>query len=253
MRSLLIVSLALAAGGNIHAQTPGAPSAPDTTPRTWLVGIDFGFNFASGNSNFSVLNTALRVNRKRSELAEFEWSAGIEYGRDRGVVREKRISSGAKFDYLPERTISPFTFVNAEQDEARKIDLQAYGGAGIKYTFWKGASGKASISAAMVYNYETFNRATLVIAPNERTTRWSLRFKAARKFGAGLQLENTSFYQPVLDVANDYNINATTAVTSKATSHLSLFIRHLYRRDSTPVLNVKPVDQRVTAGLRMEF
>ena len=47
-----------------------------------------------------------------------------------------------------------------------------------KYTFWKSAAGKASISAAVVYNYETFttSRLTLVAAPSERQARWSLRF-----------------------------------------------------------------------------
>lgn len=232
---------------------PGLEADAQKVSRPWVFGIDFGFNGARGNSNFSALNAAMHVNRRKTDVAEFEWTGGIEYGRDKGVVTERRLTSGLKFDYLPEHNLSPFTFVTAEQDAARKIDLQAFGGAGMKYTFWKSKAGKASISGALVYNYETFTTPRLTVVPSERTTRWSLRFKGTRKFGAGMQIENTSFYQPVLQRADDYNITASTAITSRATSHVSLFVRHLYRRDSTPQLNVRPVDQRVTGGLRMEF
>ena len=245
-----IATVGLIAGG-LHAQelTP-----PDTTrPATWKASVDFGFNFASGNSSFTVLSSGLRLARTPTAISEFEWSAGIEYGRNQGVVVERRIFSSVKYDYLPKHRVSPFAFATAEQDEARMIDLQAYGGAGLKLTVWQSAAGKASVSGAVVYNYETYATPALVGGPTERTTRWSARFKAARKFGAALELDHTSFYQPVFESAADYNLSAASSLTSKATSHLSIFVRHLYRRDSTPREGVKPVDQRVTAGLRIDF
>jgi hypothetical protein len=195
------------------------------------------------------------LTRLQKELAEFEWNASFDYGHNRGNLAEQRLTSGAKFDYLPLSTLSPFTFVNAEQDEVRKVDLQAYGGAGVKYTFWKSEVGKASFSAATVYNYETFttSRVTLVAAPSERQVRWSVRFKGSRKFGKALELDNTTFYQPVYNVAGDYNFSASSSVSSRVTTHLSLIIQHLYRRDSTPQPDVRPVDQRLSGGLRVEF
>jgi hypothetical protein len=227
---------------------------PDTArPAAWKASVDFGFNFASGNSSFTVLSSALRIARTPTEVSEFEWSAGIEYGRNQGVVVERRFFSAVKYDYLPKHRVSPFAFATAEQDEARQIDLQAYGGAGLKLTMWQSDVGKASVSGAVVYNYETYATTVQIGGPSERTTRWSVRFKAARKFGPALELDHTSFYQPVFESAADYNMSAASALTSKATSHLSIFVRHLYRRDSTPREGVEPVDQRVTAGLRIDF
>jgi putative salt-induced outer membrane protein YdiY len=240
--------------------TAAGAQQPDTAvkasaPKAWKAAVDLGFNAASGNSSLTYWHSALTLSRLQKQLAEFEWSVSFDYGHNRGNLAEQRLTSGAKFDYLPHNRVSPFTFVNAEQDEVRKVDLQAYGGAGLKYTFWKSGAGKASISAAMLYNYETFttSRVTLVAAPSEGQARWSLRFKGTRKFGKALELDNTTFYQPVYDVVGDYNFSATSSIKSKATSHLSLVIQHLYRRDSTPQEGVNPVDQRLTGGLRVEF
>ncbi len=89
--------------------------------------------------------------------------------------------------------------------------------------------------------------------PSERTPRWSVRFKGMRKLGPAVELNNPTFYQPVFESAADYNLSAASSVTTKATSHFSIFVRHLFRRDSTPREGVKAVDQRVTAGLLIEF
>jgi hypothetical protein len=246
----LVFITAIPAGG-VAAQDVVQPATPPAP--AWKATVDFGFNFASGNSSFTALSSGVRIARTPSATSEFEWSAGIEYGRNQGVVVEKRIVSSVKYDYLPKHRVSPFTFATAEQDEARKIDLQAFGGAGIKVVLWQAAAGKASLSGAVVYNYETFTTPKLLVVPSERTTRWSLRFRGARTFGPALELDNTTFYQPVFQSLDDYNLSASTSVTSKATSHLAIFIRHLYRRDSTPRAEVQPVDQRITAGLRVEF
>jgi hypothetical protein len=239
----------------VRAQQPDTTMKAAPPPKVWKIAVDLGFNTASGNSSLTYWHSALSLTRLQKELAEFEWNASFDYGRNRGNLAEQRLTSGAKFDYLPLNTFSPFTFVNAEQDEVRKVDLQAYGGAGLKYTFWKSERGKASVSAAAVYNYETFttSRVTLVAAPSERQVRWSARFKGSRKFGKALELENTTFYQPVFNAADDYNFSVSTSVSSKATAHLALIIRHLYRRDSTPQPGVKPVDQRLSGGIRVEF
>jgi putative salt-induced outer membrane protein YdiY len=248
-RALLVLTAALRASA-LSAQDVAPAPLP---PPNWKASLDFGFNFASGNSSFAALSSGIRLGRRPTEISEFEWTVGVEYGRNQGVVVEKRLTSGMKYDYLPKRRISPFTFVTAEQDEARKIDLQAFGGAGLKLTLWRSEAGKASVSGAVVYNYETFTTPKLLVTPSERTTRWSARFKGTRKFGPALELDNTTFYQPVFEVISDYNLSSASSITSKATSHLSVFVRHLYRRDSTPQENVKAVDQRVTAGLRVDF
>jgi putative salt-induced outer membrane protein YdiY len=247
---VLIAALDVSA---LAAQAAVLPIPPKPEPGAWKASVDFGFNFASGNSSFAVLSSALKITRGATETSEFEWAAGFEYGRNNGVVVEKRGFSSMKYDYLPKRRVSPFVFGAAEQDEARQIDLQAFGGAGLKLTVWQSEAGKASVSGAVVYNYETFTTPKLLTAPNERTTRWSARVKAARKFGTALELENTTFFQPVFESISDYNLSAASSVTSKATSHLALFVKHLYRRDSTPREDVNPVDQRITAGLRVNF
>jgi hypothetical protein len=250
----LTTCLGTAASAQTAPPAP-APAPTPAAPAPWKITIDFGFSFASGNTNLSIWNTDVSVARLPSAQSEFEWTASLDYGRNRGTLAERRVSSGAKFDYLPQRTISPFTFVNVEQDEVRQIDLQTFGGAGLKFTFWRSDAGKASISGALVYNYETFMTPSLASTPvpSERNARWSVRFKGARRFGTALQVENTTFFQPVLDAPGDYNVSAGTLISSKATSHVALFLRHLYRRDSTPRVGVRQADQRFSGGLRLGF
>jgi hypothetical protein len=249
----VLVMIAALHASDLPAQAPVQPIPAMPLPGAWKASVDFGFNFASGNTSFAVLSSGFKLTRGATETSEFEWTAGIEYGRNNGVVVEKRGFSSMKYDYLPKRRVSPFVFAAAEQDEARQIDLQAFGGAGLKLTLWQSEVGKASVSGAVVYNYETFTTPKLLAAPNERTTRWSARFKATRKFGPALELENTTFYQPVFEAISDYNLSAASSVTSRATAHLAIFVKHLYRRDSTPRADVNPVDQRITAGLRVDF
>ena len=127
--------------GSASAQQADTSMKSAPAPKVVKLTVDLGFNAASGNSSLTYWHSAVTLTRLPSALAEFEWNVSFDYGRNRGNLAEQRLTSSAKFDYLPLNVFSPFTFVNAEQDEVRKVDLQAYGGAGLKFTFWKSPAG----------------------------------------------------------------------------------------------------------------
>lgn len=234
---------------------PGASSlAQEVGAERWRVTVDLGFNGASGNSSFAVLNTGFEVTHLQRDLAEFEVGVQYRYGESEGEVIARNVQSSVRLDLNPNGAWSPFLFGSAGRDRLRRIDLRSSGGAGAKYVLWRAEPGEATLSAAALYSYESYSfRATSPAPPTERTARWSWRFKGNRELGEAVVLENVSFYQPVWDRASDYYVDVTSTATVRMWSGIQLRVQHQYQHEETPPEGVLSDDNALTVGLRFVF
>lgn len=251
-------SVSLSRGGRWTFGFPGlliagvlgvsAGHAQSSEPDVWKFGADLALTATSGNQDFAIFTAGTQLKHLQVEKYEFEIDTQARYGRSDGTEIARKLQGSVKFDFHPEARWSPFFFMQAEHDPIRSLSLRTQGGAGAKYSFVNEDTAELSVSLAALYDREK-----IVDIPSSTAARWSWRGKAEREFSEKLRLANTTFYQPVWDRGSDYLLTSRTALTTRMTDHLSLSVTHLYERDSTPPADIRPSDQTITIGLRLEL
>jgi hypothetical protein len=241
MRFALAGALCLCAG-QAAAQTAAAPVD------RWAIGSELGLNAARGNSSYTMLSTGLRITHLNRKEFELDWASALTYGESNSAVIARRMSTAFKVDYRPAAVWSPFAFASVERDRIRKIDALASAGAGAKWTFFRNKDGAASLSAAGLYSRKD------VVADTAQTAwRLSLRPKIVQKSSAGWSVEQTTFYQPAIGNAGDYNLDAATRLGYSPNKMSTLFAQYTYRVDSRPPAGVRREDQLMLAGVKLSF
>ena len=243
MQHVLAAALVCCAG-QVMAQ--GAPPAPPVD--AWAIGSELGLNAARGNSSYTMLSTGLRVTHLNKKQFELDWSSALTYGESNNAVIARRMSTALKGDYRPTATWSPFVFASVERDRIRKIDALANAGVGAKWTFFRNTAGAASLSAAGL-----FSRKDIVNDTAQDAWRLSLRPKVVQRLSSGWSVEQTTFYQPEIGNASDYNLDAVTRVGFSPNKMSTLFAQYTYRVDSRPPTGVKREDQLMLAGVKLTF
>ena len=228
------------------------PSTAQSAPDRWNVQLELGFNGAMGNSKFTILRTGARTRYLQTEVAEFEISTLVRYGSSdqKVIANDQRLS--LKLDLWPRDRWSPFVFVDASRDVIRKLDFRSNGGAGAKYTFWSEDGGSASLSGAVLWDYQDFHlEPGATEAGTESLARWSWRAKAEKTISATTTVENATFYQPAWNRASDFIVTTTTSVSTKVLEDVSLSVEHEYLHDSRPPPGVGPDDQKFSVLLKL--
>jgi len=227
------------------------PARAQPSPDRWKADVELGLNGASGNSSFSILQTGATVAYLRTEIASFEVTAGLRYGKSDSKVIANDSRASLKLDFHPKSDFSPFIFATTSRDRIRKLDFKSSGGLGANVTVWRGNAGKAAWSAAALYDYENFRLEPGSAGPGSRgSVRWSFRFTAERALGPGASFKHVSFFQPQWNALGDYLMDATNSVSTKIIESLSLVVRHEYLRDSVPPPGARRDDQRFSVVLR---
>jgi hypothetical protein len=223
-------------------------------PDRWNVQLELGFNGASGNSSFSILRTGAKATHLRTDIAEFETTVLVRYGKNEEKVIADDAKATVKLDLWPKSRWSPFLFAEGSRDEIRRLDARFSGGAGGKWTAWDSDAGSASVSAAALFDYQNFTVAAGSGGPEtKKGARWSVRSKIEKKLSASASFEQVAFYQPLWDKGSDYVLDVTNSVNTQILGNLSLALEHQFLRDSSPPQGVEPDDQRFSVVLKVAF
>ncbi len=228
------------------------PSAAQQAPDSWNVQLELGFNGAMGNSKFTILRTGASAKHLHTDVAEFEISTLVRYGSSdqKVIANDQRLS--LKLDLWPGDRWSPFVFVDASRDVIRKLDFRSSGGAGAKYTFWSEEGGSASLSGAVLWDYQDLHLDPgSTQAGTESLARWSWRAKVEKTISESTTVENATFYQPAWNRASDFLVTTTTSVSTKVLEDVSLSLEHEYLHDSRPPPGVVPDDQKFSVLLKL--
>lgn len=230
----------------------------DTTtavlPDRWKTELDLGFTSASGNQQLLVLTSGARLTYLQTEQFEFELRGDMRYGRSEGEEVARNLKGGIQIDLQSTGAWSPFAFATAEQDPFQRLTLRLNSGGGAEYTFTESADSEVSLSLATLYSYENIEgEAELPARPSRNSARWSLRFQGRRDLNSAMELDQTTFYQPIWDQPGDYLFHAETSLDVKMTESVALRLSHTYDRNSTPPQGVGKDDTLVRAGLSIEI
>jgi hypothetical protein len=253
-RRAALAAALLAASLDAKAQEPGPK------PGSWAIGAELGGNAARGNSSYSMLATALRFTHLNKRQFELDWASGFTYGQSSETVIARRITTTFKADVHPADTWSPFIFTSIERDRIRRTDLVTNTGVGAKWTYFRNPAGGASFSVAAIHTYKSITQSATLSSrlpapdePRRSTARISLRPKFVQKNAAGVSFDQTTYWQPVYNLLDDYSFESTSRI-GFATSRIgTVFFQHTYRQDSRPPLGIKRDDQLMVAGIKLQF
>jgi hypothetical protein len=224
---------------------------PARERKRWASSLDLGFSSSSGNSDLTALSTGFRLRHVQPRSFKLDWSASFRYGESQGEVVARNLQSKLDFDMGAQARVAPFVFGAVERDPFRRLDLRARTGSGVRYTFYDGSSGQASVRAAAQYSRETF---TAVAQRDPRSDAgWGLELKGQQQLGELGRIENTTTFDPVLGDIGDFNLDVRSKLSSRISRRLALTLSHTYSFESNPVPEVGRTDQRFNAGLTVEF
>lgn len=248
--SAFLASLALVVGAPLSAQRP----AGNGPAKAWRTQLDLGFTGSTGNTSLATLQTGVSVRRLETERIEFQASVSYRYGKSDDRVVADLFRAEVKFDILPKARWSPFLFASATRNPVRRLSMRSNGGAGGKYTFWRGDRGRSSIRGAAIFNYEVFEVAEgRVPPPTERTMRWSARYKLNLYLRDGAAIEHITFYQPVWNALGDFYLIMANTFQTEIVGGLSLVVKHEYQHDDSPPEEIVKDDQFLSVGFRYVF
>lgn len=237
------VAALVATAAPLCAQEPAEPDL-------WRVLFDATYSGSAGNQNLSFFDGGVRVTRLEPHVAELELNTRARTGTDDGTRVAESYTVALKADAMPEARVSPFVFGSAERDRFKLLDLRTNAGGGVKYTFLRAEDTEVSLSLAALHNREDFRIAD---APVQTDGRLSLRFKGAHELREGVRVESVSFYQPVWDVFDDYQLQSENIVAVQMLSMLAVTASYVYQRDSTPPPDVRRDDHHVKLGIQLQL
>jgi hypothetical protein len=223
---------------------------PAPAPR-WATSLDFGFASSSGNSDLLSLTTGFRVRHLQTRRFKLDWTAAFRYGQSQGEVVARNLQSKLDFDVGPAARVAPFVYASGERDPFRRLDLRARTGSGVRYAFYRGENGDASLRLAAQYSHERFTAAATRDPRSDAG--WSMELKGQQRLGDVLRIENSSVFDPVLDDIGDFNLEVRSKVVSRVSKRMALTLTHAFNYDSTPPADVGTTDQRFQAGISIDF
>lgn len=237
---------------------PGPAAAPaDTThPKSWAFGVDLSWTSSSGNENISLLTSSFQVTHHVDNAYKLELTGKFRYGETRGAVEARNLSAGLKWSLGPQRDISPFLFATVERDAFRQLGLRANSGLGVIYHAVHRSDADVELSLAALYSYEDHHIGGVVppdVAPYFRDERISWGFKGKRTFKNGIELRNTTQYQPVWNAFGNYLLDSETTVRAIVNHWLALTFGYTFQRNSRPLPGVLADDQLVHAGVSLQW
>lgn len=241
-----------------------APAVPDTTaasaaagqqqepaPPRWGTSLTFGFTSSSGNSDLMALNAGIRVRHLQTRRYKLDWTAAFRYGESQGEVVARNMQSKLDFDMGADARVAPFIFASGERDAFRRLDLRARTGSGVRYAFYRGETGEASVRLAGQFSHERFTPEA--VQDPRSDAGWSMELKALQQLGDAVRFENSTMFDPILGDIADFTLELKSKVTSRISRRLALTLEHTYSYDSTPPPEVRTTDQRFQAGLTIDF
>ncbi len=233
---------------------PRSTAGQAAPTKYWQSQLEFGLNGASGNSSFSILRGGFTAKRVKTDEYELDFRTLVRYGKNDEKVIANDVKASLKFDWRPLERFSPFVFVDAARDRIRRLDFQANGGAGMKWTVSEDDRRSLSLSWAGIFDYQNFDPPEGSTAEgSELLGRSSFRLKLEQKLGERAKFEHVSFYQPAFSEIADYVVEVTNSLSSSVLGNLTMVVEYLYLRDSRPPPGAETDDQKYSVLFRYAF
>jgi hypothetical protein len=249
------VLVLLAAGCGSAIRSPTIASAQENEPaaeRRWQASAELGYTDQSGNRTLRALSGGFTASHLQKDLFRLDLSFQSRCGESDDAVVARNHFGSLAFDLRPAARWSPFRYVDAEHDRFKRLDARVSGGAGAKYAPCRNTRHGAefSISATALVSHENITATAADPLVGSRTNvRGSIRGRGSHDLPGGARVQNTTFYQPLVEHLADYLLRSETSVRMALTERLALAVAYQLNRMALPPQGVQPDDRILKTGI----
>jgi hypothetical protein len=233
-----------------QVQAPHIRVPPPVQP-PWKFQVDLGFQDVSGNRDLTVFNSALSVERLRSDRLLLATRLEARYGRSNGQTSVNSQLARIRLDLTPRDPVSPFLGLDLSRDEIRKMALRAQIGTGLNFNVSVRDENRTLFSLGFVGDFQRFTAG--VTPTHAEDSRLYTRFQTVQLFGQSTRFETVLKLQPTLRDFADYLLSADVSLRVAITRRVGFLTRFEYGRDSRPPSGVQPSDRSFNLSLSIAW
>jgi len=214
----------------------------------WSKQVFASFGTTRGNSDTDKYNAGFKVHYDRANSVS-TLNGDYSFGKANGVknIDKSYIHLRHLHEIVPYVVLEYFT--QAQKNEFQKLNLRLLFGAGPRIRVSESQEwGNIYLGASLIYSVEDEKE-----IENDKFGMGSLYLSYKHKINSSVDITYTGYYQPRLDISNDYRISQTAEVKVKLIRDFSLLFKAQHNFDSTPATNVEKSDVAQTLSIAYEF
>lgn len=202
--------------------------------KSWKINLNAGLNYSKGNINKRDYSSSLEIFHKDT-LFEYTTNARFIYSFVDTLLKNKEFSLNQTFDWKPYHRLSPFLALTLYSNQFKGYKIKGGGFFGAKYTFLKRESTNLSLSAAFLYEHETYSTSIIgETKPDMDICRFSVRVKLIQKIGNFTSFSLIGFYKPQFNSFDNYLIDTKAKLIFNINKKFAVDLQYEWNYNSKP-------------------
>ncbi len=169
------------------------------------------------------------------------------------VDEKENINDGTnhlRYNYYWKPRIILEAFYQSQYNEISKIERRQLAGAGPRFVIHEGEKFKSFFGTILMYENEKVSEDEIVY---NKDIRFSFYLPLRYKPTENIALSSTTFYQPKIDVFDDFRVFSYNAATIKIIKNLNFVITYIYEFDQFPAQGIPKTQYRLLNGISYSF
>ncbi len=208
-----------------------------------------GFRLSGAVGNTETLSTSIQsMNAYRTDKRELLFLTRYEYGESRKIKNANKGNAHLRKTYYLAPRFGLETFVQAQFDEFKKLNLRTLVGAGGRYQFYASDDFTIYAGGGSFYEWEQLEKTS-----NERDLRLNTYLSALWNLNAMATASLITYYQPRSDDLKDSRLIVDSGVRLRLSERIRFHIDLGFSRDTRPPKGVKRTDTTYLSGFSVNY
>ena len=208
-----------------------------------------GFRLSGAVGNTETLTTSVQsMNAYRTEKRELLFLTRYEYGESRKVKNANKGNAHLRKTYFISSRFGLESFIQAQFDEFKKLNLRTLVGAGGRYQFFASDDFTIFSGFGSFYEWEQLEKIS-----NERDLRINTYLSALWNLNAMTTTSLITYYQPRVDDMRDSRLIIDSGIRLRLNEKIRFHIDLGFSRDTRPPAGVKRTDTTYLSGFSVNY
>lgn len=224
------------------------------TTNNCKINISGGLNYSKGNVNKRDYSFSGEIFHKDT-LFEYTTNSRFLYSFVDTLLKNKEFTFNQTLDWKPYHRLSPFWALTIYSNQFKGYKIKGGGYIGAKFTFLRTKSTNLSLSAAFIYEHETYSIGSNgEKKPDMDIGRLSTRIKYIQKIGEFTNLSFIAFYKPQINNFDNYLIETRAKMSFDLNKKLSIDLQYEWNYNNKPPYDkISKTDELFLASLTIKI